>query len=231
MSNLPAVLEAHRLWATGAETGGCRANLHGANLSEADLHAADLSEANLHAANLSEANLSEADLHAADLSGANLSGANLSGANLSGANLHAADLSGANLSEANLSEANLRGADLSGAVGLLDPIDWLATHLEQTQDGYVAYKMFETFYATPARWIIQAGSVLTEVCQPDRCLDCGCGINVATRDWAQQALPTRTHPLWRCLIRWAWLSGVVVPFGSDGKIRCSRVELVGEVTP
>jgi hypothetical protein len=38
-----------------------------------------------------------------------------------------------------------------------------------------------------------------------------------------------TAPLWRCRIRWAWLPGVVVPFGTDGKARCSRLEMLEEV--
>lgn len=32
--------------------------------------------------------------------------------------------------------------------------------------------------------------------------------------------------IWKVLIRWEWLCGVCVPYNSDGKIRCERVELV-----
>jgi uncharacterized phage-associated protein len=88
------------------------ANLYGANLSGTDLSGADLSDANLSCANLSCADLSDANLSCANLSCANLYGADLSGANLSGANLSGADLYGANLSCADLSGANLSGADL-----------------------------------------------------------------------------------------------------------------------
>ena len=82
-----------------------RANLRGADLSEADLYGADLSEADL----------SEADLYGADLCGAYLRGANLYGADLRGANLYGANLCGADLRRADLSEADLRGANLYGA--------------------------------------------------------------------------------------------------------------------
>lgn len=34
---------------------------------------------------------------------------------------------------------------------------------------------------------------------------------------------------WKVLIRWEWLCGVCVPYMTDGKIRCERVELIGVV--
>ena len=126
---LKDTLEKHFLWLEGDPNGEradlrgadlSEANLRGANLSGAYLRGADLSEADLRGADLSEANLRGADLRGANLRGADLRGANLSGAYLSGAYLRGADLSGAYLSEANLrganlSEAYLRGADLSMA--------------------------------------------------------------------------------------------------------------------
>ena len=55
-----------------ARGNGLRANLRGANLSEAYLRGADLSEANLRGADLSWADLSGANLYMANLRGANL---------------------------------------------------------------------------------------------------------------------------------------------------------------
>ena len=122
-------LELHLKWLRN-EDGGIRANLRGANLSDANLSGADLSDANLRGADLSDADLRDANLSGADLSDADLRDANLSDAdlrdadlrdaNLSGADLRGADLSGAdlrdaNLRYANLSDANLSGADLRGA--------------------------------------------------------------------------------------------------------------------
>ena len=102
-----------------------KANLSGADLSDADLSGAylrgaymseaNLSGADLRGADLSDANLSGADLRGADLSGANMSDADLRGADLSGADLRGASLSGASLSGADLSDADLRGANLSVA--------------------------------------------------------------------------------------------------------------------
>ncbi len=221
---LAEILAAHKLWLNGEE-GGVRANLSGANLSGADLSGADLREANL-----SGANLHKADLSGADLSWANLSGADLGEANLSGANLHKADLSGANLSGAGLSEANLHKADLSGAKELLPAVNFIDAHFERVADGYIAYKTFNSEYAAPESWTIAEGSVITENVNFNRCEECGCGINVAPLDWVKSNYGWRGGAIWKVLIRWEWLCGVCVPYNSDGKIRCERVELLEVVS-
>ncbi len=38
----------------------------------------------------------------------------------------------------------------------------------------------------------------------------------------------RKHVLW-LLIKWEWLPGVVVPYNTDGKIRCERAMIIGVV--
>ncbi len=207
------------------------ADLSGANLSDANLRDADLRDADLSGADLSDANLRDANLRGANLSGANLRDANLSDANLSdanlrGANLSRTDLRGADLSGADLRDADLRGANLSGANGLLDAADWVPAHLERDPEGrgLVAYKTFGSNQQPPASWSIEPGSVISEVVNPCPTCNCASGINVATLEWVQK----QSHglPIWRILIRWDWLAGVVVPYATDGKIRCSRVELL-----
>ena len=196
------------------------AYLSEANLRRADLRRADLIGANLSEANLSEANLSEANLCRADLSRANLSRANLRKANLSGA-----DLSGADLSEADLSEANLIGADLSGANGLVSTIDFMKMNFERTDEGYIAYKTFGSVYASPETWKIESGSIISENVNFNRTIECGSGINVAPLKWVRK---NYNGDIWKVLIRWEWLCGVCVPYNTDGKIRCERVELIGK---
>ena len=213
-----------------------RADLSGANLSGADLSGADLSGADLRRADLSDANLSGANLRRADLSGANLSGANLrranlSDANLSGANLSGADLSGADLSDANLSGANLSGADLSdanlsGSHGLLDAINYMEAHFERTDEGYIVYKSFGENYSAPESWKIEPGEIIEETVNCDRTTECGCGINVAPLEWVRRN--GCNHP-YKLLIRWEWLPGVVVPYNTDGKIRCSKAQIIDVV--
>jgi len=147
------------------------------------------------------------------------------------ADLRGADLSGADLREANLRVANLSGADLGGCTGLLNAADWLAEHFELDPDGrgYLVYKMFGIFNPIPAAWKIEAGSIITEVVNPDRGTECACGVNFARRDWLEFKVRPGT-PLWRCLLRWRDLPDVVVPFHTDGKARCGRLELLEIVT-
>ena len=154
----------------------------------------------------------------ANLRGANLRGANLSGANLRGANLRDADLSGANLRGADLSDADLRGAVL------MSSINYMETHFERTADGYIVYKCFGAEYAPPKKWEIKPGGVIEETVNPLRTVTCGSGVNVAPLEWVRRKYPGKE--IWKLLIRWEWLPGVVVPYNTDGKIRCERAELV-----
>ena len=212
------------------------ADLRRANLSDADLRDADLSGADLRCVDLSDADLSDANLSGANLSGANLSGADLSDADLSDANLRradlsgavlsGADLSGAVLSDANLSDADLSGADLSGSQGLLDAINYMEAHFERTDEGYIVYKSFGENYSAPETWKIEPGSIIEETVNCDRTTECGCGINVAPLEWVRRNGNKQPYKL---LIRWEWLPGVVVPYNTDGKIRCSKAQILEAV--
>ena len=216
IEKLQEILAAHKLWLSD-EGGGSRADLSGADLSRADLSRADLSGADL----------SGADLRWADLRWANLSRANLSRADLRWADLSGADLSRADLRWANLSRANLSRADLSGAEGILSTVNFLEAHFEKTDAGYIAYKTFNATYDAPTTWEIKEGAIINENVNFDRCVECGCGINVAPLGWVKNAY--RNQNIWKVLIRWEWLCGVCAPYQSDGKIRCERVELLGVV--
>jgi uncharacterized protein YjbI with pentapeptide repeats len=207
-----------------------RANLSRANLSRVNLSMADLSEANLPWANLSEANLSEANLSRADLSRANLSRVNLSMADLSGAYLSRADLSGANLSGANLSgttlsEANLSGANLSGTKGLQSATEFMRQFKTDALGVIVYRNIGDTTFNPNPEWKLSRGRFLTEVPNPLPTVLCGCGVNFATRNWC---LANAGDTLWRCRIRWEDLPDVVVPYNTDGKARCARLELIAK---
>ena len=170
------------------------------------------------------ADLSRADLSRAVLSGADLRGADLTGADLSGADLSGADLRGADLTGADLSRAVLTGAVLSGASGVLDASDWLRENFESDDQGVIVYRAQRGLFDPPESWRFELGAVLTEVPNPDRGTLCACGVNFATREWIEAEHPGQ--PIWRCRINWRDLPGVVVPFGTDGKARCSRLELI-----
>jgi uncharacterized protein YjbI with pentapeptide repeats len=220
------------------------ANLRGANLTDATLSWAKLTEANLREANLREANLrganltdatlswanlTEANLTCANLRGANLTDATLSWANLTEANLTCANLTGANLTEANLSEANLTGANLSeanlsGCSGLLSAKEWVRSHFEYDDNGnLIVYRAQNGYNKNPDGWVFEPGAILTEVVNPDRCTDCGCGVAFATLEWVKHNHWEDT--IWQCHIEPQDFFGVIVPFGTDGKARCERLVL------
>ena len=202
------------------------ADLRRANLSGADLRRANLSGADLRRANLRRANLSGADLSDADLRRANLSGADLRRANLRRANLRRANLRRADLRRADLSDADLSGANLSGSKGLLDAINYMEARFERTDEGYIVYKTFGENYSAPELWKIEPGEIIEETVNCDRTTECGCGINVAPLEWVRRN--GRNQP-YKLLIRWEWLPGVVVPYNTDGKIRCSKAQILEAV--
>ena len=212
--DLNHAIELHKKWLND-EPDGQMFDLRRADLSGANLRRADLSGADLSGANLSDADLSGADLRGANLSDADLSGADLSGANLSGANLSGADLRG----------ANLRDANLSGTLGIMSPIDFMEENFQKTQKGLVVFKTFDNIYKINPNWNIAPGAIISETVNPSRCSNCGCGINVGTLGYVRDN-NKKNLPIWKLLIRWEWLPGVVVPFNTDGKIRCERAELI-----
>ena len=192
----------------------------GAKLSNADLY-----NANLSGAKLSDAKLSCAKLSYADLSGADLSYADLFYSDLSYAKLFNADLAFAKLSCADLSYADLSGANLSGVTGLINPASWMAQKFRKDGDGYLVYKNEIGPFANkaPKSWKFAPGKILEEVVNPDRCTDCGCGINFATKTWCKE---NGGSPIWLCRIRWEWACSIVVPYNTDGKARCEKLELL-----
>jgi hypothetical protein len=195
-----------------------KADLRYANLRYADLRYADLSYANLRYADLRYADLSSANLRYA-----NLSYANLSYANLSYANLRSADLSSANLRYADLSSANLSYANLSYAKNILSQSKYMQENFKKTKIGFIVYKTFNSRYPQNTSWTIEKKSIIEEVVNPDRTIDCACGVNVATLDRIKKEA---AGDIWQCLIKWEWLAGVVVPYHTDGKIRAEKVQLI-----
>ena len=140
--------------------------------------------------------------------------------------LRGADLRRANLSYADLSDADLRRANLSGSHGLLDAINFMEAHFERTDEGYIVYKSFGENYTAPETWKIEPGSIIKETVNCDRTTERGCGINVVPLEWVRREGCNQPYKL---LIRWEWLLGVVVPYNTDGKIRCSKAQILEAV--
>ena len=125
-----------------------------------------------------------------------------------------------------LSGADLSGANLSGAKGLLDAINYMEANFERTDEGYIVYKSFNENYSAPESWKIEPGEIIEEAVNCDRTTECRCGINVAPLEWVRRNGCNQPYKL---LIRWEWLPGVVVPYNTDGKIRCSKAQILEAV--
>jgi len=186
-------------------------------------------------ANLISANLTDANLISANLTDANLISANLISANLTDANLTDANLTGANLSHVNLTGANIQGTNFSRCTSLLAPSDYLQREFESDDLGVIVYKAIgKTYHMAPKTWKFEPGSVISEVCNPNRTTECGCGVNCATLQWCineyGRGLTEGRVTIWKCRIRWVDLVGVVVPYNTNGKIRCWKLELIEKVS-
>ena len=99
------MIEAHDTWAREIAKAGIDCNK--ADGDEDKRRCNDPRKADLSGADLSEANLCGKDLRYANLTGADLSDSDLSRTNLTGARLVATDLENANMTDANLAEADL----------------------------------------------------------------------------------------------------------------------------
>ena len=160
---------------------------------------------------------------------ANLNCTNLSGMDLSNVNLSYADLILANLSRADLSGTNLRCSDLSGAdisncKGLINPIDFMNNNFKKTKKGYIGYICFCGKKETPSYWVMEENSIIEEICNPNRTDHGGYGIEVVSIEWVKEYCIE--PPIWKVLIEWEWLLNVVIPYSSDGLIRCGKVRLL-----
>ena len=129
--------------------------------------------------------------------------------------------------------------DFSECEGLLDPAQWLLNNLEHGPEGVYAYKAFGLYRQINPSWKIKPNHIITEAVNFDRTSDCGSGVNVATREWLRKVVQSRidgcygnttvygTKPgYWKVLIPWNAIASVCVPYGTDGKFRAGKVQLV-----
>jgi hypothetical protein len=164
--------------------------------------------------------------------GANLRGANLSGANLRRADLIDADLSNSDLSNSDLSGANLSSSDLSGAKNIFSAGAWFSGNFKKNDDntGFVVYKgIGKTCYAIPAHWVISEGSFIEEIANPVVTVECGCGVNFGTLEYIRE-YHADAEQIWECLLLFEDMAGLIVPWNTDGKCRCERLQLVKQIT-
>ena len=211
----------------------------GKGIYNADFHGSSFGSSSCNSVEFHKSNFTDVNAWKCDFSNADFSGCDLTRAYFNECDLRSANFSGAELIGTRFIKCKLDGAAFdesvahrpvfNGSTGMFDPIEFMANHFERTEEGYIAYKIFDGMYKMPEDWDIKPGSVIAENANLNPFDNCGCGINVAPLEWVRAFRLKNDafdQPIWRCLIRWEWLPGVVVPFGTNGKIRCNRVEIL-----
>ena len=220
------------------------ANFRDANLSWARLPYCDLRSASFSRTKFIDANLCKADLSGCEASDADFTSAMMTHAKFCSSHARDAIFSRASLSYADFGEAHLKGCDftdallkdvkfgnanLSGAKGIPSASDFMRI-FARDDHGFLVFKRIgagKTEYAPPKQWVFEPGSFLEEVACEDRGEGCGCGVNFGTASFVD--LNYQSAEAWICRIRWEDAAGIVVPYSSRGKARCSRLELVRKI--
>lgn len=202
----------------------------GCTIEKSSFGGEDMRDVNFEKCEFDCVNFPVADLRHSWFKECIIKGTSFAEADLSRADLRKSDFKGTSFVGAKLNQTNF-----SDTTGLISPTQYLADNFEKTEDGYIAYKTFGTYYEKNSKWEIKEGSVISEITNFNPTSECGCGINVSTKDWMWTEMACNDAftgaTVWKVLIRWEWLAGVCVPYCTDGKIRCEKVELIEQYTP
>jgi len=131
--------------------------------------------------------------------------------------------------------SHFNDCDMSQAKGLISQSEWIKNNLEATSNGYICYKSFNEYYSPPNSWHpIELGKYVEENVNTSRTSLCSYGVNIGTLDFAArsiQCIPVESdyNPVYECLIEFADLADVVVPFNTDGKFRAGRVKILRKI--
>ena len=158
---------------------------------------------------------------------ANLTGAKFEDVNMTYANLRRATMTNARLNDVRLEQTDMREVDLSGVQGLLSASDWMRDNFHKIDEGYIVYKVFGSVYNPSKSWKIEEGSVIEEVVNSHRCIECGCGINFGTLEFVREM--RQDLPIWECLLSWEDLADLVVPYTTTGKARCGKLTVLRDI--
>jgi hypothetical protein len=225
------ILKLHTMW-KNKEEGGKQADFSKCCFEGLDLIGMDFSGVNCYSADFSGANCYFANFGGAYCAFANFSkaycySANFSGANCCSANFSEAYCYSANFTDTHLVNTILTNAILTNTIGILNPIDWMNANFEKDELGYIVYKGFgNTTYPIPEYWKVESSSYIEEDVNENRSIECGCGVNFATKEWIVRHYPNST--IWKCRLEFNDLDKLVVFYNADGKARCGRLFLIVE---
>ena len=196
--------------------------------------------------NLGYLDMCYSDIRKSSISGSKFNNVNLLHSNFTGSNISNVYFKISNLKHVcfhsvkfqnvDFLSSNLQHTNFSRSTGLINPIDYLHENFKWNYHtgGMVVYKLFDYIHSSvwPGKYIKKPGDIITEEPNYDRTLPCACGVNVANRKWFQAQKKkgdidtSLVLDFWECLIKFEWLSGVVVPYNVDEQIRCCKIMLV-----
>lgn len=112
--------------------------------------------------------------------------------------------------------------------------DIIKKYFKTTNEGIIAYKVFNQFYPMPEDWEIKEGAIITRLSNRNAYDECGEGINVSTLTWLIEnialSIVNRKAIIWKVLIPWKEAVGITVPYNFEGKIRCESIKLLEPLT-
>lgn len=112
--------------------------------------------------------------------------------------------------------------------------DIIKKYFKTTNEGIIAYKVFNEFYPMPEDWEIKEGATITRLSNRNAYDECGEGINVSTLTWLGEyvglGIVSGEVTIWKVLIPWEEAVGITVPYNFEGKIRCESIKLLEPLT-
>lgn len=117
---------------------------------------------------------------------------------------------------------------------------YLVQNFARVENGWIAYKVFNSVYMKPDHWVIETGQVLREDdLNTNAREECGEGINIAkSMEWIADFIEAMyadeegetVANVWKVFI--PDTATIVIPNRTDGKIRTNEIhllEVIGEV--
>ena len=254
-TELKARIAAHEKWLKGLAPDDCRlflkdididgklllnSNLNQAILKDVCFNKSKIRKCSFKGAIIKNCSFVKSNIWSTSFKKSKISKTNFTDADIDTNSFDCAEIRECDFTNSVWNECSFTQSNFSGSKGLISSIDYLEKNFKKTEQGYITYKKFGQFYDTPNYWDIREGSILNEVINSNRFEDCGAGINVSTLNWLDEHFlfaatlygfsAKEKTGIWEVLIPFEWLSGVCVPYNTDGKIRCERVKLIKELT-
>jgi len=205
------------------------------NFTESNFNCVDVEYTDMSLSNFQKSHFEYVTFHNCNLEGSNFNFIKMSKTEFENSNLNKSSFKNTIFNDyISIFKCDVHSTDFSRSTGLLNPIDDLSENFEWNSDGMIVYKIFDHYMPSVWPHLKKPGDILTEEPNYDRTLACGCGINVGNREWflkqkkeeSFDRVPDFCQDFWECLIKFRWLSGVIVPYKHYGQIRCSRIQLI-----